>query len=117
MAQTTKLDLGTFSISLAVKDVAVSMKFYETLGFQRVDGDPAQNWVIVQNGEAKIGLFAGMFDANIITFNPKDARGVQEVLRASGYAIEKPAEGDEGPTHLVVRDPDGNMILVDQHAP
>jgi catechol 2,3-dioxygenase-like lactoylglutathione lyase family enzyme len=108
-------DLGTFSISLAVKDLDASLSFYRTLGFHRIDGDPAQNWVILQTGDAKVGLFSGMFEGNLMTFNPHDARKVQTALVEAGYAIEKPAEEGTGPTHLVVLDPDGNRILVDQH--
>jgi catechol 2,3-dioxygenase-like lactoylglutathione lyase family enzyme len=110
------VELGHFSISLAVKDLERSHAFYKTLGFRRIDGDPAQNWLILKNGDAKIGLFAGMFEGNLVTFNPPDARSVQALVTAAGYALEKPTEAGEGPTHFVVRDPDGNTILVDQHA-
>jgi hypothetical protein len=73
-------------------------------------------WIILQNGEAKIGLFSGMFEGNLLTFNPDDARAIQAVIRKAGYAIDKPAEDEgNGPTSLVLRDPDGNTILVDQH--
>jgi len=111
------MDLGRFSVSLAVKDLAKSRAFYETFGFEMVAGVPEQNWIILQNGEAKIGLFQGMFEDNILTFNPSDARGIQKALKAAGLEIEREAEDEdgEGPTHFVMRDPDGNVILVDQH--
>ena len=109
------MDLGNFSLSLTVKDMEASLGFYRTLGFEQIAGELAQNWVILKNGDAKIGLFAGMFDENLITVNPPDARGIQRVLQEAGYAVEKEAEPGEGPAHFLVRDPDGNPILVDQH--
>lgn len=109
------MDLGTFSVSLAVADLPKSRAFYEAFGFRQVAGEPTQNWIILQNGEAKIGLFQGMFDDNILTFNPKDARGIQASLQVAGITPDKRAEDGEGPTHFVVKDPDGNTILVDQH--
>lgn len=109
------MELGRFSVSLAVKDLATSRAFYETLGFSQVHGVAEQGWIILQNGDAKIGLFQGMFEDNLLTFNPSDARAIQEVIEAAGYALEKRAEDGEGPTHFVVKDPDGNVILVDQH--
>lgn len=108
------MDLGHFSTSLAVKDLAASRKFYETMGFAQVDGD-GERWLLMANGRARIGLFQGMFDQNLITFNPPDARSIEKALKTAGYTIDKPSEGSEGPTHFAVRDPDGNSILVDQH--
>ncbi|MEM7483319.1 MAG: VOC family protein [Acidobacteriota bacterium] len=110
------MDLGRFSVSLTVKDLAASKEFYEALGFEVVAGDAEQNYLILQNGEAIIGLFHGMFDQNILTFNPTDARAIQKDLKAKGIplVLEADEEGD-GPTHLTLLDPDGNPILIDQH--
>jgi catechol 2,3-dioxygenase-like lactoylglutathione lyase family enzyme len=110
------MDLGTFSVSLSVKDIVASRKFYETLGFSAIDGDMEQGWIILKNGDAKIGLFQGMFEGNILTFNPSDARGIQKTLKAAGVPLI--VEADEtatGPTHLTLTDVDGNAILIDQH--
>lgn len=110
------MDLGTFSVSLSVKDIVASRTFYETLGFSAIDGDMNQGWIILKNGDAKIGLFQGMFEGNILTFNPADARGIQRTLKAAGVPLI--VEADEtttGPTHLTFTDPDGNAILIDQH--
>lgn len=109
------MDLGNFSLSLAVDDIDASLGFYRTLGFEQIAGDAAQRWLILKNGDAKIGLFAGHFDQNLVTFNPPDARALQDALQGAGYPIEKEAEPGDGPAHFVVRDPDGNPILVDQH--
>lgn len=120
--------LGAFSVSLAVKDLQASRAFYEKLDFEVVGGDPAQNWLILRNGTVTIGLFQGMFDRNILTFNPgwddkataveefTDVREHQRRLKSKG--IELTTEADErttGPASLVVVDPDGNPILIDQH--
>lgn len=120
--------LGAFSISLAVKDLAVSKAFYEKFGFTALGGDASQNWLILKNGDAVIGLFQGMFERNMLTFNPgwdgdakpldefTDVRELQRHLKAQG--VELVAEADEttsGPAHFMVIDPDGNPILVDQH--
>ena len=122
------MELGAFSVSLAVKDIAVSQSFYEKLGFQVFGGDAAQNWLILKNGDCVIGLFQGMFENNILTFNPgwdqnaeqldkfTDVRELQRQLKAQG--IEFANEVDEsttGPASFVIVDPDGNPILVDQH--
>jgi lactoylglutathione lyase len=128
MTTTPTMPLGNFSVSLAVKDLAASRAFYQKLGFEVFGGDPAHNWLILQNGTATIGLFQGMFDRNILTFNPgwdsaasklpdfTDVRELQRRLRALG--IEPTTAADEsttGPASFVVVDPDGNPILVDQH--
>jgi len=122
------MQLGAFSISLAVKDIAKSRDFYEKLGFVQVAGDAAENWLILRNGDTNIGLFQGMFDTNTLTFNPgwtsqgetlaefDDVREIQRHLKAAG--LELTAQADEsstGPTSLMLFDPDGNPILIDQH--
>lgn len=122
------MDLGAFSVSLAVKDIAASRAFYEKLGFSSFGGDITQNWLILKNGDHIIGLFQGMFEGNILTFNPgwdqdaqqvegfTDVRELQRQLKAQG--VEFASEADEsttGPASFVVMDPDGNTILVDQH--
>ena len=122
------MQLGAFSISLAVADIKASKAFYEKLGFAPVGGDIDNNWLILRNGTTTIGLFQGMFDANIMTFNPgwsdqaepldsfTDVRDLQRSLREQG--IELVTEADEsstGPASFVIVDPDGNSILVDQH--
>ncbi len=110
------MNLGTFSVSLSVKDIVVSRKFYETFGFGAIAGNMDEGWIILGNGEAKIGLFQGMFEGNILTFNPTDARAIQQTLKAAGIALETEAdETTTGPTHLTLKDPDGNAILIDQH--
>ena len=122
------MDLGNFSISLAVKDLAASRSFYEKFGFSVFAGDAAQNWLIMKNGEHVIGLFQGMFEKNILTFNPgwdssareldtfTDVRELQRRLRAQGVQFEQEAdESTTGPASFVAVDPDGNPILVDQH--
>jgi catechol 2,3-dioxygenase-like lactoylglutathione lyase family enzyme len=122
------MELGAFSISLAVKDIQASRQFYEKLGFTRFMGEPAQHWVIMKNGERIIGLFQGMFEKNILTFNPgwdqdarpvgsfTDVRDLQRRLRAEGVRFVSEAdEGTTGPGSFMVVDPDGNTILVDQH--
>jgi len=109
------MDLGQFSVSLAVKNIKVSRSFYENLGFKAIDGKPDEGWIIMRNGETVIGLFQGMFDKNILTFNPRDVRSIQSRLEDAGIELaEKAAEGD-GPTHISLMDPDGNPILLDQH--
>jgi lactoylglutathione lyase len=122
------MQLGAFSISLAVKDIAASKAFYEKLGFRSFHGEEPQNWLIMKNGSTVIGLFQGMFEENILTFNPgwdqdaheldsyTDVRELQKALRAEGVEFEQEAdESSTGPAHFVVKDPDGNAILVDQH--
>jgi predicted lactoylglutathione lyase len=130
VAERKTLEFGNFSVSLAVKDIKASMAFYEALDFKQVGGKLEQNWVVLQNGNARIGLFQGMFDKNILTFNPgwnkdketltdfQDVRELQRALKARGL---KPApEADEttqGPAYFEITDPDGNTLLVDQHVP
>jgi catechol 2,3-dioxygenase-like lactoylglutathione lyase family enzyme len=122
------MELGAFSISLAVKDIQASKAFYEKLGFQAGGGEIADNWVILKNGDAVIGLFQGMFDKNMLTFNPgwdqsaspveqfTDVRELQRRLKAQGVALQSEAdEATTGPAYFLLTDPDGNPILVDQH--
>ena len=122
------MELGAFSISLAVKDLEASKEFYEKLGFGIFGGDAAQNWLIMKNGDHVIGLFQGMFEKNSLTFNPgwdgnagelgsfTDIRDLQRQLKAQG--VEFISEADEsttGPASFITEDPDGNPILFDQH--
>jgi catechol 2,3-dioxygenase-like lactoylglutathione lyase family enzyme len=122
------MKLGAFSISLAVKDIAASRAFYEKLGFEQVMGDQTQNWLILRNGETTIGLFQGMFENNMFTFNPgwtaqaealtefNDIREIRQALEANGVVpISEMVESDTGPASLTLIDPDGNTILLDQH--
>ena len=108
------MDLGIFSVSLAVEDLEKSRLFYEALGFEVMGGEARQDWLILNNGDAKIGLFKGMFDTNILTFNPPDVRAVQTALKEQGIAFEREAAEGEGPGHAVLKDPDGNTLLLDQ---
>lgn len=110
------MELGTFSVSLAVKDIKQSRAFYEKLGFEAFGGAEEENWLILKNGEAKIGLFQGMFEKNTLTFNPADVRQIQRELKTAGAALV--LEADEtvtGPGHAMLFDPDGNPVLLDQH--
>jgi catechol 2,3-dioxygenase-like lactoylglutathione lyase family enzyme len=122
------VELGAFSISLAVRDLAASQSFYEKLGFSVFAGEAVEHWLIMRNGTATVGLFQGMFERNILTFNPgwdadarpldtfTDVRELQRLLKAGG--VEFVSEADEatsGPASFMVLDPDGNPILVDQH--
>jgi predicted lactoylglutathione lyase len=122
------MELGAFSVSLAVKDIAASRRFYEKLGFAVFLGDQPQNWLIMKNGDHAIGLFQGMFDKNILTFNPgwsqdaqplgafTDVRELQRQLKQRGVDMLSEAdESSSGPASFMVADPDGNVILVDQH--
>lgn len=122
------MELGAFSVSLTVKDLQTSKEFYEKLGFSTMGGNPEHNYLIMKNGEHVIGLFQGMFDKNILTFNPgwdqsaqntesfTDVREIQKALREQGISFEQEAdESSEGPASFVIVDPDGNPILVDQH--
>ena len=122
------MELGAFSVSLAVKDIEASKAFYEKFGFKIFGGDASQNWLILKNGDHVIGLFQGMFEKNSLTFNPgwdsnaseldrfTDVRELQRQLKAQG--VQLMAEADEtttGPASLVAVDPDGNPIIIDQH--
>ena len=122
------MELGAFSISLAVKDIQASKDFYEKLGFQPFHGDITQNWLIMKNGDHVIGLFQGMFEKNILTFNPgwdmdaqpldtfTDVRELRRQLKAQGMVLLSEADADTtGPASMMVEDPDGNPILLDQH--
>ena len=122
------MELGNFSVSLAVKDIERSKVFYEKLGFSVFGGDQSQNWLILKNGDHVIVLFQGMFDKNILTFNPgwdsnaqplknfTDVRELQRRLKASGVdMISEADESSTGPASFMIADPDGNTILVDQH--
>jgi hypothetical protein len=109
------MELGTFSVSLAVKDIKASLDFYQKLGFTILDGKLEDNWLILESGTTKIGIFQGMFENNILTFNPTDVRSIQKVLK--GHGIPLILEADEkttGPAHITLVDPDGNAIMFDQ---
>ena len=122
------MNLGNFSISLSVKDIHASFAFYQKLGFEPFGGDIEQNWLILKNGETIIGLFQGMFERNTITFNPgwdtnaqtlpefTDVRELQKQIKASGITpLEEADESTSGPAHIILADPDGNPVLIDQH--
>ncbi len=122
--------LGKFSVSLTVKDIAASRAFYEKLGFEVSGGDQAQKWLVLQNETATIGLFQGMFEKNLLTFNPgwdrsnktlpdfDDVREIQRTLVSKGLTLATKAdESSTGPASLTLIDPDGNPILIDQHVP
>ncbi|GAA0858737.1 VOC family protein [Aliiglaciecola litoralis] len=111
------MDLGQFSVSLAVKDIVESKKFYESLGFEAHPecGSIEDKWLILQLGTTVIGLFQDMFEDNILTFNPLDVRTVEAKLKEQGIDIQTPTSGDSGPAHCIVKDPDGNVIMFDQH--
>ena len=122
------MELGAFSISLSVKDIKASKRFYEKLGFQDFGGDLSQNWLIMKNGNHVIGLFQGMFEKNMLTFNPgwdseakkldkfTDVRELQRQLKSQGVdLISEADENSTGPASFMIMDPDENPILVDQH--
>jgi predicted enzyme related to lactoylglutathione lyase len=122
------MELGAFSVSLSVKDLMVSKEFYEKVGFTIFAGDAAKNYLIMKNGKALVGLFQGMFEGNILTFNPgwdenatpvsgfDDVRTIQQDLKAKGLTLINEAdETTTGPASFMLTDPDGNMILIDQH--
>ncbi|MFE8700790.1 VOC family protein [Cytobacillus sp. FJAT-54145] len=122
------MKLGAFSISLNVKDIHRSKEFYENLGFKTLGGDINQNWLIMKNEHTVIGLFQGMFEKNLLTFNPgwnqnaenledfTDVRKLQQELKKKGVKLIKEAdESTEGPAFITIEDPDGNPILIDQH--
>lgn len=121
------MELGAFSISLAVADLDRSMAFYRVLGFEQAGGEPSNGWAILRNGDTTIGLFHGMFEGNILTFNPglnqdmsrpesfTDVREIQRQLIGAGLAIETAVDpATTGPAHITLKDPDGNAILIDQ---
>ena len=120
--------LGAFSLSLNVKDLQKSKEFYEKLGFTQSGGDMKQNYVILKNGNTLIGLFQGMFEGNMLTFNPgwdeskneinpfTDVRKIQEKMKTDGIKLDKEADSTtKGPEYIMLKDPDGNAILIDQH--
>ena len=122
------MDLGALSISFSVKDIAVSKRFYENLGFTVVGGNQDENWLILKNGDHTIGLFQGMFEKNTLTFNPgwnsdakelsefTDIRELQKELKKKGQSfVAEVDESTAGPGSFLIEDPDGNPILVDQH--
>ena len=122
------MDLGAFSVCLAVKDINASIEFYEKLGFTQRSGDISQNWVVLKNGNVVIGLFQGMFDKNIMTFSPgwdqdakelkeyTDVRDIQKELKKKGVKLSREAnEETSGPEHFILEDPDGNKIMFDQY--
>ena len=122
------MDLGSFSVSLAVKDLETSKCFYKKLGFESIGGDPQQKWLILKNGHHILGLFQDMFEGNILTFNPgwdqdgneldsfTDVREIQRELKNRGVdLISETDESASGPANFVLCDPDGNQILIDQH--
>ena len=122
------MKLGAFSISLNVKDIHKSKEFYENLGFKILGGDISKNYLVMKNENAIIGLFQGMFDKNILTFNPgwdenaenlesfTDVRELQKLLKENGINLQAEAdESSEGPAFITIEDPDGNLILIDQH--
>ncbi len=129
-AKDQPMSLGNFSVSLTVKDIKASKAFYEKLDFKQVSGKLEQNWVVLQNGSTKIGLFQGMFEKNSLTFNPgwdsdkktlkefQDVRELQRILKERGLKLDTFAdESSDGPAFFSLLDPDGNPILVDQHVP
>jgi lactoylglutathione lyase len=110
------MELGTFSVSLSVKDIKASRAFYEKLGLEVIGGKEEQNWLIMRSGTTIIGLFHGMFEGNGLTFNPTDVRGLQRALKGKGITFTSEAdESTTGPAHATLVDPDGNVILFDQH--
>ena len=128
--QGAPMQLGKFSISLTVKDLAASHAFYAKLGFEPAGGNPEHNWLVLRNGDVTIGLFQGMFDKNILTFNPgwdaekkaldhfEDVRQIQARLKEAGVELQVETDPDgTGIGHIVLADPDGNQIMFDQHVP
>ena len=126
--ETKPLGLGNFSVSLAVKDIKASKAFYEKLGFTEVSGSLEQNWIVLQSGYARIGLFQGMFDKNLTTFNPgwtkdketltdfTDVRDLQRTFKERGITpVPAVDESTTGPAYFMIKDPDGNTLLFDQH--
>ena len=122
------MSIGAFSLSLAVRDINLSFEFYQKLGFEKFHGDIDQGWLILSDGETKIGLFQNMFEKNMLTFNPgwssdaqplesfTDVRDIQKKMKASGVnCVTEADESTTGPASFIIHDPDGNPILIDQH--
>lgn len=122
------MEIGAFSMSLSVKDIQLSREFYEKLGFSVFAGDQSKHWLVMKNGEHIIGLFQGMFDTNMLTFNPgwdqnadsvsgaMDIRSIHQKLNAQGVEVpDLQAFANKGPASFIIKDPDGNAILFDQH--
>ena len=122
------MELGAFSVSLSVKDIEESKVFYQKIGFEKIGGDQSQNWLILRNGDHTIGLFQGMFEGNIMTFNPgwdknckkldsfTDVRELLKEFEVQGVNLSQKSINDEsGPSSFSLKDPDGNSILIDQH--
>ncbi len=121
------MQLGVFSMSLSVKDLQRSKEFYETLGFHQFGGDFDKNYLIMKQGDSLIGLFQGMFEGNILTFNPgwdsnaqniesfDDVRAIEQELEAAGISLVQKTTSESGPASIILQDPDGNMIFIDQH--
>jgi len=121
------INLGAFCISLAVKDIHASKAFYEKLGFMETGGNIDQNWLVLRNEDKVIGLFQGMFEKNMLTFNPgwnqqaqsvdpfTDIRDIAKTLSANGLQLNETPKGDSGPAYITLTDPDGNPVLIDQH--
>jgi len=121
------MHLGNFSVSLSVKDLQKSLKFYQTLCFEQVSGDIAENWLVLQNGSARIGLFQDIIDENLLTFNPKwnenkqttadmeDVREIAQKMTTAGFSPEESSLDGEGPAYFYLKDPDGNKLLFDQY--
>ncbi|PRY24461.1 glyoxalase/bleomycin resistance protein/dioxygenase superfamily protein [Aliiruegeria haliotis] len=124
------MELGAFSVSLSVTDLKASMAFYARLGFEPVAGNEADNWIILRNGTCTLGLFQGMFTGNMLTFNPgwqseerehaafTDIRDIQAHLQEAGITLDETTDpAGTGPAHILLKDPDGNAIFLDQHVP
>lgn len=123
----SELELGAFSISLTVKDIHASKAFYEKLGFEERAGNIDQNWIALKNGPTVIGLFQGIFEKNMLTFNPgwnqdkefldefTDIREIASQLSSTGISLGESPKGESGPAYITLTDPDGNPILIDQH--
>lgn len=123
----SNLNLGAFCMSLTVKDIHASKAFYEKLGFIETGGNISQNWIVLRNEDKVIGLFQGMFDKNMLTFNPgwdqqaqptaefTDVREIAKQLTANGLELNETPKGESGPAYITLTDPDGNPVLIDQH--
>lgn len=111
------MELGQFSVSLNVQNISTSKAFYQVLGFEAIEGcgSVEDKWLIMQNGATTIGLFEGMFEHNILTFNPGDVRNIEKQLLKNGIVVDSQTQGNTGPTHCMLKDPDGNILMFDQH--